>query len=311
MSDTISKLIECYKTNRYTCSKDPKDTFTNINTIYVIGDIHGDFNVLLRSLRKAGIIKGINKKNRHKWMVKDAHVVQLGDILDKGGRGISSEAQAMEEYHIYDYLNQLHKVAQKEGGAVHYLIGNHEIMNMTGDFNYVHKTHMEGTGLELRRQLFKPGGYMAKLLACHAFGILKINNWFFCHAGILPQHVNNKTITEINTLIRQILKGERAIQSLQPDDWNMIFGPEGFLWNRQYKYGDNKSCTLLQDTLKNLGEPGGGMIIGHTPQKELNNMCNKKLWFADVGLSSAFGSGFNSYQILKITNKDTIQVIKD
>tara|TARA_B100000575_G_scaffold291788_1_gene298518 strand:+ start:17023 stop:17952 length:930 start_codon:yes stop_codon:yes gene_type:complete len=305
----IDKLVECYRTNQYSCSKKPIDTFFNIDTIYVVGDIHGDFNVLLRSLKKAGIIKGINKNNRYKWMIKDAHVVQLGDILDKGGRGISSEAQAMEEYHIYDYLNQLDIVAQKEKGAVHYLIGNHEIMNMLGNFNYVHKTHLDSTGIDLRRQLFKPGGYMAKLLACHSFGILKINNWFFCHAGILPQHVANKSITEINTLIRQILRGERSRESLSSDEMGMIFGPEGFLWNRKYKYGDQNSCNLLKNTLINLKEPNGGMIIGHTPQKKLNNMCNKKLWFADVGLSDAFGEDFNSNQILKITKEEDIEII--
>ena len=81
----------------------------------------------------------------------------------------------MEEFSIYEFLNYLDTEAEKYGGRVHYLIGNHEIMNMEGDFRYVHKKHLSATGDNLRRQLFRPGGYMAKLLACHSYGVLKIN----------------------------------------------------------------------------------------------------------------------------------------
>ena len=85
-------------------------------------------------------------------------VVQLGDIVDKGGRGIKCNAKQMEEFSIYEYLNYLDTEAEKYGGKVHYLIGNHEIMNMEGDFRYVHNSHLKDTGSNIRKSLFRPGG---------------------------------------------------------------------------------------------------------------------------------------------------------
>jgi hypothetical protein len=32
------------------------------------------------------------------------------------------------------------------------------------------------------------------------------------------------------------------------------------------------------------------MVIGHTVQPKVNDVCNKKLWRVDVGLSRAFGN---------------------
>jgi len=309
MTSKIKKLIHCNKLNIYNCKKNKQYEFNNIDTIYVIGDIHGDFNILLKTLKKANIIKGIDNKNRYIWMAENAHIVQLGDILDKGGRGILGDAIALEEYTIFDYLNRLNIKANKKGGAVHYLVGNHEIMNIMGDFNYAHPKHIDDTGIELRRQLFQPGGYMAKMLACHSYGILKINDWYFCHAGLLPHHVKSKTIIEINDLLRDLMTNKKNIQQLSDEERKMIFGSDGFLWNRQYRFNDQSSCSLLSETMNNLNNPKGKMIVGHTPQKKINSMCNSKLWFADVGLSQAFGDSYNSYQILKITNKEDVSLI--
>ena len=180
-------------------------------------------NILIRCLIKARVI---NRQN--KWIGNDTHVVQLGDILDGGGRGTTFKSNPMEEFQIYDFLNNLDIEARNNGGRVHYLIGNHELMNLEGDFRYVHNTHLSHTGVNIRRQLFKPGGYMANMLACHAYGVLKINKWYFCHAGLLPIHVTNRNITVINNLVRDILRGNRTIEDLSYDEQQLIFSNNKF-----------------------------------------------------------------------------------
>lgn len=302
----------------YKCTKkDYNETYTNIKHIIVIGDIHGDFNILLKSLKKAKMIKNIDIKGRYVWTGKDTHVVQLGDILDKGGRGIDSSADTLEEYHIYDYLNNLHNKAREQGGAVHYLIGNHEIMNMMGDFRYVHPSHVEDTGSTLRQQLFQPGGHMANMLACHAFAVLKINKWYFCHAGILPENITNRTIRDINKLVRDILRGIKTIDHLSDKERELVFGPSGFLWNRDYAL-NNDRCNILSNTLtilnkhsSDLKDEEGGMIVGHTPHKNIQSYCNDRLWFADVGLSSGFGDNYSSIEILSIKKGSKPVVIRN
>ena len=87
--------------------------------------------------------KNNSSSNRERYPL-----VKLGDILDKGGRGIDSSAQSGRIF-AFEFLNYLDTEAEKYEGRVHYLIGNHEIMNIQGDFRYVHKTHLNHTGNQI------------------------------------------------------------------------------------------------------------------------------------------------------------------
>ena len=295
MNKPFFKPINYYIHNKFVCNKKFKDTFTNVKRIIVIGDIHGDFDILIKCLKKGRVID-----NNKQWIGGNTHVVQLGDIVYKGGRGIKCNAKQMEEFSIYEYLNYLDTEAEKYGGKVHYLIGNHEIMNMEGDFRYVHNSHLKDTGSNIRKSLFRPGGYMAKLLACHSYGILKINNWYFCHAGLLPKHINTKSITEINTIVRDILRGNKK-EGLTEYEKRLVYSEDSIFWNRYYYFNKDK-CSTLNKTLEILGEKNGGLIVGHTVHNNITSFCNKKLWFADVGLSPAFGESLNNIEILEIVN---------
>ena len=51
----------------------------------------------------------------------------MGDILDRGDHELS----------ILRMFRRLAKQAAKDGGAVYLVNGNHEIMNVAGDFRYV------------------------------------------------------------------------------------------------------------------------------------------------------------------------------
>ena len=55
----------------------PKQT----KRIVVFGDIHGDFDLILSLCLKAGVIN-----QKMEWIGGDTIVVQMGDILDRGGR---------------------------------------------------------------------------------------------------------------------------------------------------------------------------------------------------------------------------------
>ena len=239
---------------KYNCSLKYQDTYTGVSNIYAIGDIHGDCSVLIKLLKK---IKLINSKLE--WIGKDTHLVQLGDILDGFIRHdiLSSHEKdsimALEEFTILELLNDLDQQARKVGGRVHYLIGNHELMNVIGDFSYVLSNHMSDISHDLRKTLFQPGGYMAQMLACHSYSVLKINDWIFCHGGLLPIHLKNidipDKITYINDILRNVLLNNVKLNELSEKDMNTILGDDGIYWTRHYKFDTNK-CNTLENTLQ-------------------------------------------------------------
>jgi hypothetical protein len=93
-----------------------------IERIVAIGDLHGDYDNYMATLKAAGLI---DKKG--KWSGGKTHLVQTGDIPDRGP----------DTGKIIEHITKLARQAKKKGGRVHNLIGNHEAMNVYGDLRYV------------------------------------------------------------------------------------------------------------------------------------------------------------------------------
>jgi hypothetical protein len=89
---------------------------------FPVGDIHGDINKAMRCLELAGVAKFPN--GIPIWTGGNTVVVQLGDILDRGDAEIATLM----------LLRQLGRQAEEQGGAMHILNGNHESLNVCGDF---------------------------------------------------------------------------------------------------------------------------------------------------------------------------------
>jgi hypothetical protein len=96
--------------------------WTGVERIVAISDLHGDYERYLDVMQTAGLI---DKKG--KWAGGKTHLVQTGDITDRGP----------DSKKIIDHLNKLARQAERKGGYVHMLIGNHEAMNVIGDLRYV------------------------------------------------------------------------------------------------------------------------------------------------------------------------------
>lgn len=105
-----------------------QDDWQGVSRIVAIGDIHGDYQNYITVLKEAGVV---NK--RGKWAAGKTHVVQVGDIPDRGPDTLK----------IIEHLQKLEKEAKKAGGYLHLLIGNHEYMNVSGDLRYVHPGEYE------------------------------------------------------------------------------------------------------------------------------------------------------------------------
>ena len=109
-----------------------------VERVVVLPDIHGAYLELIELLQASGVID-----QSLAWRAGTAHLVSLGDILDRG----------VESRKVLDLLMRLEGEALAAGGRVHVVSGNHETKNLVGDLRYVSReefaaySDLESTGM--------------------------------------------------------------------------------------------------------------------------------------------------------------------
>jgi len=272
-----------------TAAAPPRDDtsfrFPAAERVVAIGDLHGDVAALRSVLRLSGAID-----DKDEWVGGKLVVVQTGDQLDRGD----------DEPDILDLLERVGERAKKAGGAVHVLNGNHEVMNVAGDFRYVTadgfrdfkdtplvgQRGKQATLLPAeqhgRAAAFLPGGPIARRLATRPV-VIAVGDSVFAHGGVLPGHVRYG-VGKLNDETRRWMSGEtqRAPEILN--------GDTAPIWTRDYSDGEPsaRACGALDTVLAELRVKR--MVVGHTVQKNgVNGACGEKVWRIDVGLSKHYG----------------------
>ncbi len=272
--------------------------------IIVIGDLHADF----KKTKQIFIDLNLIDENEN-WVAEplNTHVVQLGDQID-GSRGFI-ENEASGELELIDFMERINTKARKVGGAVHSLIGNHEIMNLIEDFRYASEKDIEEQQMyHSRAEVFKPNGMVFGPLAGERHAILKIGKFIFSHAGVLPELIGenesgNNFIIKINTIMKNILNGNLNFDTIQL--YQYFLSDYSILFNRYL--GDLKiSQTKMEESLKKLDATH--QFVGHTIQDNINSQYDDKLWLVDVGMSDCFVN-YNNIQVLEIKNSESFKII--
>ena len=216
-----------------------KSLYPKVPKLVAIGDIHGDLVVAIKALKLAKVIddsipnttKDINKIN---WCGGNTIVVQLGDQIDRvrpnefvndlcAANDSELNQDEGSDLKIICLFEKLHQQAIKQKGALFSILGNHELMNIEGDFRYVSPKEFKEFGIffkekkedksempygySSRKRVFQPGGVLSKKLANTRYSILQIGSWIFVHGGIGPQLAQDYTIDDINLNIKQWLLG--------------------------------------------------------------------------------------------------------
>ncbi|HTU58669.1 MAG TPA: calcineurin, partial [Polyangiales bacterium] len=178
--------------------------------------------------------------------------------------------------------------------------GNHEVMNVAGDFRYVTADGFrdyEGKEAAVHRELsqrapadqrgraaaFLPGEAVAKRLAKRP-SILQLGENVFVHGGLLEQHVRYG-IDRINREIQGWMAAPRLERAPE-----IAMTPNGPLWTRIYSDGApaGSACDELGRVLRALS--ARRLIVGHTVQERgINSACDGRVWRIDVGLSRFYG----------------------
>lgn len=279
-------------------------SYSGVARIVAVGDVHGDYQQFVTVLRQAGLIDSKNT-----WSGGRTHLVQLGDVLDRGP----------DSRKVMELLMALESQAAKAGGMVHALIGNHEAMNILGDLRYVSPAEFAAFRSSKSKQLQDrawrllsdsmrrkdpvyhgqwlvehPLGWVEQRLAFEGNGrygtwirghdaVLRINDWLFLHGGIGPKYVDS-SLASLNAGVR------KALDPAAPaPEGNIAEDPEGPLWYRGLANGDETALTPLVDSvLTSFGVRH--VAIGHTVTAgTIWPRFDGKVVAADVGLSSVYG----------------------
>jgi hypothetical protein len=286
--------------------------------LVAIGDVHGDFKQTMRALELGKVMDADGR-----WVGGTTVLVQVGDILDRG----DNELAIMRKF------ASLAKQARKEGGDVLVVHGNHEIMNVLGDFRYatkgayaecaryaeakrqklVEKLGEESApplpetpedvnpetyrGVLARRDLFLPGGEMAMRMAKNPT-VLQVGDTVFAHAGI-DMRVVEYGFQALNDDVAAWMAG---VKKTPP---NMVLEEKGVVWTREYGGADAgvtaeaSACRRLGEALDAVGAKR--LVVGHTPQQGgVSSGCSGRLWRSDVGVSRGIYGA--KPQVIEIVN---------
>jgi len=147
----------------------------NVDSVYVLGDVHGEFEVVRQILQNSGIVDG----NLH-WTGNGAHLVFDGDVMDRGDDVIR----------VLWFIYELEKEAKIAGGAVHFVLGNHEIMVMSNDLRYVSRKEKQRASMYqvAYRDFVDPHETILGRWIASKPSIFKIDNILFSHGGVITNY---------------------------------------------------------------------------------------------------------------------------
>ena len=306
-----------------------------VDRVVVIGDLHGDWNLTLKCLKRAELID-----NNLNWIGNNTVVVQVGDQIDrcrpynnKCDHPLTTQNDEHSDIKILELFTNLHTQALKYGGAVYSLFGNHELMNIDGNINYVSYKGLVGfadydngsfkkkydklpdveIGKIARREAFAPGNEYAKFLGCTRLGTIIIGSFLFLHAGILTELDNKEvnrvidrsSVYDINNRVRKWVLG-----LINKDYVDEIIGShdKSMFWQRilgnipPNMNNNDPDCEKYVKPILDIFKVGS-IVIGHTPQfvknkTGINSTCGDKLWRIDTGASNAFSKFSNNDNIM-------------
>lgn len=284
-------------TNSYTLLKnyEPKEAiYEGKNKIFVVGDVHGNYEQTVSILKNAGIIK-----NDLSWNWGEGHLILIGDIFDRGDRVTE----------LLWFIHSLQIQAGKNNGHVHLILGNHEVMNLMDDTRYISDKYFylsSKTGMEYSETFddsYELGMWLRSLNT-----MIKINDILFVHAGISNEMVEkNLSISEVNNGMRQFLSSN--IDTTHNALGDFLSGEKGPLWYRGYlQEGESlnqENKIIFEKSLDfyNVNR----IIVGHTPAQNFRMDFDNQLIYIDV--SSAKGD--RDEKALLIDNKNYYKVFFD
>ncbi len=260
--------------------------FENVERVVAFGDVHGAYERLTGILQHAGVIDADAR-----WTGGRTHLVSTGDLVDRGDDG----------RRVIELLMRLESEAAEAGGRVHVLLGNHEVMNLTGDLRYVSAGDYEAFGgADARRAAFSADGAIGRWLHARPFTVV-IDDTAFVHGGLSTavhgmdlDQLNQTAQAQLATALQAIAEAEAEADAdtdteiARPS--GLPFDPDGPVW-----YRGNALCHpyIESETLAHAlrGLRASRVAVGHTVTegRRITSRLDGRVLRIDTGMHPGYG----------------------
>ncbi|MEO8171734.1 MAG: metallophosphoesterase [Sediminibacterium sp.] len=222
--------------------------YSQVNKMLVLSDIEGNF-LAFRKLLQAN--KVIDEK--FNWIFTDGHLVFAGDMFDRG-------EQVTECLWL---IYSLEEKAKQAGGYVHFILGNHDIMNMQGTDSYAKSKYRNNAKLigKSIKELYDENSELGKWLRTKNV-VEKIGDNLFMHGGISQEIATSAlTINDINQLARPHYADKKKDYGDRLT--NLVMSTNvGPFWFRNYYAGDRITESEVNNILARFSIRH--IVTGHT-----------------------------------------------
>ena len=219
--------------------------------LLAISDIEGNVAAFVKLLRGNSVID-----SQYNWIFGQGHLVLVGDFMDRG----------IDVLPCLYLIYKLEQEAELAGGQVHFILGNHEQMNLQGTATYVEPKYRElvrQLGIPYR-ELFSTNTELGRWLRTKNC-IEQIGDYLFLHAGISRQVADlDLSLESMNEICRKHL--DVPTGELGEGSARQLLGRNGILWYRgmaaDHKGIPKQSAEEFSWIAGKLGVKT--IVIGHT-----------------------------------------------
>lgn len=238
----------------------PPVSYTGVDSIYVMGDIHGELSTVRAVLRNAGVIDG-----RGRWSAGRAHLAVVGDMVDRG-----DDATA-----VLWLLYGLEPQALAAGGRLDVVLGNHELMVLLDDLRYVQPKELsiaQAHGVRYDRMFDPRRSILGTWLASKPV-VVRVNDVLLAHGGVSSDYLGY-SLEALDDTLAAFTHEELfyrwadstyvvALDSAGLERRNDLFwGDRSPVWYRAYVGSDSVGAEL-DAVLDHFG--ARVHVVGHTP----------------------------------------------
>jgi ankyrin repeat protein len=269
-------------------------SYDGVSKILAIGDLHGEYDSFARLLINTNVID-----DQLNWNWGKGHILICGDVFDRG--------QKVTECLWLIY--KLQQQARQAGGAVHLILGNHEIIHLLkmgrGELATKYAVLFYNADLDYA-DFFGPEFELGRWLRASPMAV-RISENLFVHGGIPPECIENELdIEKMNDCARTVLNNE----DFRPEDADRLTRL-AFTCTEYRGYFDQGGDYFrdlegrIDEILKFYGVRH--IIVGHTAVDEVTTLKGGRVVAIDV----PFGADQVHEQSLLIENDRLYRIYAD